>query len=657
MESLFDATLKATAELRQKDPLAHRRRRRQRPSNPMSGMGGMNVHDEMKGMLGELGPDDMKKADKLWKMLDNMYENDPEEYKTFIEAQMKLGEEHKQAESDAEKNSTNMGKRTSSTSSSSTAGIRSSKAGRSFTPKGSFVVKAYGRYLKQKIFLNICCHPGVQRPMGSSGKEVEEDTQPHLARQIPLLVGAPRDVKDAAGVGCTAIDVVFNSWVTTQAEHNTIFKSQVVDLAMKWITTDYPDIKFDTRWKTPNSKYKGGTGPKGNQPIPFPVELAMDQSGVGEAGGDESASEGKKTEDSNVKSSINSSSINPLSSPASLLAETRRSTDSAATTAATTLAGTDAASNMMNINGASSKVKSTKKKTMIQEVDANGNVKTKKSKKKKKSVKKGFLLSGESDLNLYGPEGSNETGFVTGRPKKGSLLDRCKVVDTRSMSQDTLDQTMKEYAATGTTSAPGTGPRTKPTPKSQQVPIKSKPQTKKPLMTKQQEEDFDRLMAAADPEALSDAMSNVLESSGMGMDALGLNAGDVASLQKMLFEGGNQANEVKSKKDTDSAPPAPIASESVPALKGSFNLPALMHTMEVTKDKKGKDIVRVIIECPSEVADLGQMELDLSDKTMRLNVPGAQQLVLKFQQKVLSTQAKAKFKKNKSLVVSIPIAK
>ena len=82
-----------------------------------------------------------------------------------------------------------------------------------------------------------------------------------------------------------------------------------------------------------------------------------------------------------------------------------------------------------------------------------------------------------------------------------------------------------------------------------------------------------------------------------------------------------------------------------------------MHTMEVTKDKKGKDIVRVIIECPSEVADLGQMELDLSDKTMRLNVPGAQQLVLKFQQKVLSTQAKAKFKKNKSLVVSIPIAK
>jgi hypothetical protein len=246
MEALFEATRKATADLRQKDPLSHRRRRRQRPNNPMGGMGGMSVHEEMKGMLGELGPEEVKKADSLWKMLDNMYENDPEEYKNFIETQMKLGEEHKQQEEEKNKhgngNTGNTGNRSKATASgvsgaaSAGAFASSSSSTRTFQPNGIFVVKAYGRYLKNKIFLNICCHRGVQKPMGASGTEVQDNTQPHLARQIPLLVGVPREVKDVAGVGCTAIDVVFNPWVTNQAEHNTMFKSQVVDLAMKWVS-------------------------------------------------------------------------------------------------------------------------------------------------------------------------------------------------------------------------------------------------------------------------------------------------------------------------------------------------------------------------------------------------------------------------------------
>ena len=36
-----------------------------------------------------LSEEDMKKANGLWKMLDDMYEADPEEYKKFIEKQMK----------------------------------------------------------------------------------------------------------------------------------------------------------------------------------------------------------------------------------------------------------------------------------------------------------------------------------------------------------------------------------------------------------------------------------------------------------------------------------------------------------------------------------------------------------------------------------------
>jgi len=699
MEGLFAATLKATAELRQKDPLASRRKRRQRPSNPLGGMGGVNLHDEMKGMMGTLSSEDKKKADQLWKMLDNMYESDPAEYQKFIEAQMKLGEEHKQKEAEAAANG-------GSTSSGSTSGVRSAKGGgRSFTPNTSFVVKAYGRYLKSKIFLNMCCHEGVQRPMGSSGKEVEDETQPHLARQIPLLVGAPREMKDASGVGCTAVDVVFNPWVTKQAEHNTMFKSQIVDLAMKWINQDYPEIKFDTRWKTPNSKYKGGTGSKGNHPIPFPIEMARQQSNENgddnDDDGEDEVSGSKKMDDGDVKS-ILPSFVDPLSSPASLLAETRKNAADESTTATNSSSSSndDAAFAMMNINaGSSSSSSSTsaaavssnggakKKKNMIQELDANGKEvpnkmddkdkevkknKTKKTKTKKaktkKPVKKGFLLSG--DTNLYGPEGSQETGFVTGRPKKGSLLDRCKVVDTRSMSKDTLDQTMKEYAETGTTSAPGTGPRTKAT---QPIAAPSKKNKKKkisptvaptatttrkiPALTKQQEDEFDRLMAAADPEALSDVMSNVMGSG--GLDALGLNGGDLEAMQKMLFSGeggmGGMNNTTRTTKKKEASSMEPMAPESTPALKGAFNLPTLQHTMEVTTNKKGVNVVKIVVECPKNIIDFNQLELDLSDKTMRLKVPGAQPFVLKFPQKVLSTQTKAKFKKkNNSLVVSIP---
>jgi hypothetical protein len=409
MEELFQATLKATAELRQKDPLSHRRRRRQRPQNPMGG--GLNIHEEMKGMLGKLGPEDLKKADKMWKMLDNMYENDPVEYQKFIETQMKLGEEHKQQEA-AKNNTKSGGSNTSSfnsTKGDNNAGVRSTNK-RTFTPEGCFVVKAYGRYLKNKIFLNMCCHKGVQRPMGTSGKVVEDNTQPHLARQIPLLVGAPREVKDVKGIECTAIDVVFNPWVTSKAENNTMFKSQVVDLAMKWITNDYPDIKFDTRWKTPNSKYKGGGGRKGNEPLPFPVELAMNQGNS--EGGNKSAEE-KSSGSSSSSSTPPAPSVDPLSSPASLLAETRKSEDTSSRSINASKSSDGAAAAMMNIKGATATEKS-KTKSLIQEMDKDGNVvdkkkKTQTKKNAKKAVKKGFLNSGK-EINLYGPEGSNEDG-------------------------------------------------------------------------------------------------------------------------------------------------------------------------------------------------------------------------------------------------------
>jgi hypothetical protein len=237
---------------------------------------------------------------------------------------------------------------------------------------------------------------------------------------------------------------------------------------------------------------------------------------------------------------------------------------------------------------------------------------------------------------------------------------------------------MKEYAETGTSSAPGKGPRTKPTTKTTTKPTtttktattktatkstsKAKQVRQPHQPTKQEEDEFDRLMAMADPEALSDAMSNVLSMAGgdAGLDALGLGEGDVEMMQKLLFGAGGgpgmEGGEKKKKKVPSSSSSADeIDVNAISALKGKFNLPKLNYTMATTTNKKKVPVVQVVVTCPSG-SNFEDMELDLSDTTMKLKIASARMLVVKFNTKCLSTQAKAKLKKNNTLVVSIPIA-
>ena len=170
-------------------------------------------------------------------------------------------------------------------------------------------------------------------------------------------------------------------------------------------------------------------------------------------------------------------------------------------------------------------------------------------------------------------------------------------------------------------------------------------------------------MAMADPEALSDAMSNVLSMAGgdAGLDALGLGEGDVEMMQKLLFGAGGgpgmEGGEKKKKKKVPSLSSSAdeIDVNAISALKGKFNLPKLNYTMATTTNKKKVPVVQVVVTCPSG-SNFEDMELDLSDTTMKLKIASARMLVVKFNTKCLSTQAKAKLKKNNTLVVSIPIA-
>jgi hypothetical protein len=99
--------------------------------------------------------------------------------------------------------------------------------------------------------------------------------------QIPLLVGEVRRCGDHGGEegAALAVDVVFHPWITARCDEDNTFKAQAIDLALGWVEQE-TGYKFEkNKWKTIKSKYKGGSGEQGDQPMPFPVDRALEQDG------------------------------------------------------------------------------------------------------------------------------------------------------------------------------------------------------------------------------------------------------------------------------------------------------------------------------------------------------------------------------------------
>ena len=84
----------------------------------------------------------------------------------------------------------------------------------------------------------------------------------------------------------------------------------------------------------------------------------------------------------------------------------------------------------------------------------------------------------------------------------------------------------------------------------------------------------------------------------------------------------------------------------------------LKHNLETenVRDKQGNPAIRCIIQCPgcSNFADLA---LDMSDRTVKLQAPGAQPLTVRLPGKVDAGRVAAKFKKKaQKLVLTMPLA-
>lgn len=203
----------------------------------------------------------------MWANMDDLSNSDPEAYKQFTQEILAEGP-------NGDKENT-----------------ASTKA-RSFLPVPSFVVKvnttaAAGNGLKvstrgglAKFFINMGSCEALEPPKDVNGRPMEKGERRGAdGLQIPLLVGEVRRCTDHSGEegAALAVDVVFHPWIIDRCDDNNTFKAQAIDLALGWVEQE-TGYKFEKhKWKTIKSKYKGGSGELGDQPVPFPVDRALEQ--------------------------------------------------------------------------------------------------------------------------------------------------------------------------------------------------------------------------------------------------------------------------------------------------------------------------------------------------------------------------------------------
>jgi len=154
---------------------------------------------------------------------------------------------------------------------------------REITPTAGYVIKgtSMNPHRPGKLFMNICSHKIVGRPVNASNQPVSED---HLdskgleSLRVPQFAGLPRAI-DAGAV----IDVLYDPSLVTRAcgnaptqELSEYFRKRITELAVPFahadtngtFSLDPRSIKF-----LQNCTYKGGLGPKGSEPVPIPLEV------------------------------------------------------------------------------------------------------------------------------------------------------------------------------------------------------------------------------------------------------------------------------------------------------------------------------------------------------------------------------------------------
>ena len=250
---------------------------------PLNKKGNLNAVRQMAKSMG-VNPKEMgAEAEGVWRMLEDLAENDPTGYQDFIQTTLQNGPPE-------------------TTSSSS------------FIPSVGFVVKTNHRGNTTKFFLNVCAHAAVQLPTDVYHRPVlsPPDKVNTNNLQIPLAIGKMRKEENIE-----IVDVVFNPWVLLKANMDATFKSEVVTLALHWTEEEFKPLKLTRPGKLIKSKYKGGKGVGIHvQAVPFVVKEEKDHH---ETKKKPEREQKRNQQEEATTSSSSASKISTMSDPMALL--------------------------------------------------------------------------------------------------------------------------------------------------------------------------------------------------------------------------------------------------------------------------------------------------------------------------------------------------
>ena len=234
---------------------------------------------EVKVMAQQLGlsPGEMAQADQMWEKLNTLSTKDPKSYQKLVKASAKHMEQ-KEDDTKVEEADEAVEKVMKDHFMDGKKEV--------MTPTAGYVIKTRTKK-GDKVMVNCCGHSAVEPPIDNASgravplREIEDDRRWQGAQglHIPMVVSEVRPCVVAAADKTKtgkAVDVVFHPWVLRRCTRDPPFKAEVSALALRWADAER-HLNLETTWKYIQSTYKGGDGPSGNEPLPFPIDAAKDQ--------------------------------------------------------------------------------------------------------------------------------------------------------------------------------------------------------------------------------------------------------------------------------------------------------------------------------------------------------------------------------------------
>lgn len=119
------------------------------------------------------------------------------------------------------------------------------------------------------LYINVCGSKYVDAPVDRNGNALSAERLSADGLSIPLVIGPLRDIEEGKHL---AIDVIVNTLVVDVALQQTVFKKQITELAVEWVSKESSVKLASTQWDEVAVPYKGGLGTDAAAPVRFIID-------------------------------------------------------------------------------------------------------------------------------------------------------------------------------------------------------------------------------------------------------------------------------------------------------------------------------------------------------------------------------------------------